>query len=218
MNLTASCIRPSVTWELSCTLRRWTCHSSERKLLEKLLREQAKLTSRMNVMKLRISIDCCRKLRWVTLKKPNIYFNLTSSKFQENIEIDGVCCGCILSDYQRIRCENVCTRLNLKCFSYLYRRDQAELLQEMADSKLDAILIKVACLGLNCADHLGKSISEVQGHLMTLYDKFGCNVCGEGGEYETFTLDCPLFKKRIVMWVHLNDLLFVDNSISFINT
>jgi len=32
-------------------------------------------------------------------------------------------------------------------------------------------------------------------------EKFGLNVCGEGGEYETFTLDCPLFKKRIVMYV-----------------
>jgi diphthine-ammonia ligase len=30
-------------------------------------------------------------------------------------------------------------------------------------------------------------------------EKYGVNVCGEGGEYETFTLDCPLFKKRIVM-------------------
>ena len=27
--------------------------------------------------------------------------------------------------------------------------------------------------------------------------EFGLNVCGEGGEYETFTLDCPLFKKRL---------------------
>lgn len=27
------------------------------------------------------------------------------------------------------------------------------------------------------------------------------NVCGEGGEYETITLDCPLFKKKIVMCV-----------------
>lgn len=24
------------------------------------------------------------------------------------------------------------------------------------------------------------------------------NVCGEGGEYETFVIDCPLFKKRLV--------------------
>ena len=26
-------------------------------------------------------------------------------------------------------------------------------------------------------------------------------MCGEGGEYETLTLDCPLFKKRIVVYV-----------------
>lgn len=25
------------------------------------------------------------------------------------------------------------------------------------------------------------------------------NVCGEGGEYETFVIDCPLFKKRLVI-------------------
>lgn len=28
----------------------------------------------------------------------------------------------------------------------------------------------------------------------------GCNICGEGGEYETLTLDCPLFTHaRIVV-------------------
>ena len=25
------------------------------------------------------------------------------------------------------------------------------------------------------------------------------NICGEGGEYETLTLDCPLFRKKIVL-------------------
>ena len=29
--------------------------------------------------------------------------------------------------------------------------------------------------------------------------QYGLNVCGEGGEYETFTLDCPLFHKKIVV-------------------
>ena len=29
--------------------------------------------------------------------------------------------------------------------------------------------------------------------LFTALRQFGCNVCGEGGEYETLTLDCPLF-------------------------
>lgn len=36
-----------------------------------------------------------------------------------------------------------------------------------------------------------------------LFNKYGVHICGEGGEYETFTLDCPLFKKKIVMWVNL---------------
>ena len=34
---------------------------------------------------------------------------------------------------------------------------------------------------------------ECKIHLMIL--RF--HECGEGGEYETFTLDCPLFKYRI---------------------
>lgn len=32
-----------------------------------------------------------------------------------------------------------------------------------------------------------------------LSEKYGVHVCGEGGEYETFTLDCPLFKKKIIV-------------------
>jgi len=34
------------------------------------------------------------------------------------------------------------------------------------------------------------------------HQRFGFNVCGEGGEYETLTLDCPAFEHaRIVMYV-----------------
>ncbi|XDV42532.1 hypothetical protein PO909_011172 [Leuciscus waleckii] len=32
-----------------------------------------------------------------------------------------------------------------------------------------------------------------------LSEKYGVHICGEGGEYETFTVDCPLFKKKIVI-------------------
>lgn len=38
---------------------------------------------------------------------------------------------------------NRCSRLNLKALAYLWRRDQAELLQEMIDCHIDAIIIKV---------------------------------------------------------------------------
>lgn len=39
-----------------------------------------------------------------------------------------------------------CARLNLVSLAYLWRREQAELLQEMIDCQLDAIIIKVKSL------------------------------------------------------------------------
>ncbi|XP_076639743.1 uncharacterized protein LOC143351759 [Colletes latitarsis] len=132
---------------------------------------------------------------------------LTKVKEKENIE--AVSSGAILSDYQRIRVENVCSRLGLVSLSYLWRREQDDLLKEMIESSVNAVLIKVAALGLE-PRHLGKSISEMQSHLAKIKEKYGVNVCGEGGEYETFTLDCPLFSKSIVIdeyesVVHSND-------------
>jgi diphthine-ammonia ligase len=32
-----------------------------------------------------------------------------------------------------------------------------------------------------------------------LKDKFGFNVCGEGGEYESAVFDCPLFKSKLIL-------------------
>ena len=75
-----------------------------------------------------------------------------------------MCSGAILSDYQRVRVENVCSRLGLVSLSYLWRRDQAELFDEMIDAKVEAILIKVATLGLD-GKHLGLSLSQVRDHL-----------------------------------------------------
>lgn len=92
-----------------------------------------------------------------------------------------------------------CIRLNLVPLAYLWRRDQTELLQEMIDCQVYAILIKVASLGLVPDRHLGKSLRDMQSHLLKMKDKYGLNVCGEGGEYETFTLDCPLFKHKIIV-------------------
>ena len=64
-------------------------------------------------------------------------------KVKTEIGVDAVCVGAILSDYQRVRVENVCLRLGLTPLAFLWRRDQAELLQEMVDTGMESILIKV---------------------------------------------------------------------------
>ncbi|XP_020711460.2 diphthine--ammonia ligase isoform X1 [Athalia rosae] len=137
----------------------------------------------------------------------DLYRLLVKVKERENVE--AVASGAILSDYQRIRVENVCSRLGLVSLSYLWRRDQEDLLREMIECSVNAVLIKVAALGLE-PRHLGKSIAEMQSHLAKMKEKYGLNICGEGGEYETFTLDCPLFIKSVVIdeyesVVHSND-------------
>ncbi len=126
-------------------------------------------------------------------------------------KIEAVSSGAILSTYQKNRVENICKRLDMQSLAYLWNRNQSELLDEMINSKLDAILIKVACMGLKPDKHLGKSISEMKSYLSELESKYGANVCGEGGEYETLTLDCPLFKTKKIsiletqMKIHSND-------------
>ena len=62
----------------------------------------------------------------------------------------------------------------------------------MVDAGLHSILVKVASLGLS-ERHLGKSLAQLQSTLSGLADKYACNACGEGGEYETLTLDGPMF-------------------------
>ncbi|KAI9512204.1 hypothetical protein F5148DRAFT_1164787 [Russula earlei] len=108
----------------------------------------------------------------------------------------GVSVGAILSNYQRVRVEHVCQRLSLIPLCYLWQRDQAELLSEMIAAGMEAVLIKVAGIGLTTG-HLGKTLTEMQPTLTTLNTLYGSHICGEGGEYETLTLDCPLFKRRI---------------------
>lgn len=69
----------------------------------------------------------------------------------------------------------------------------------MISSGMEAIIIKIAAMGLSTKKHLGKSIKELEPEFHRLHKEFGLNVCGEGGEYESFTLNCPIFFKKIVL-------------------
>jgi diphthine-ammonia ligase len=110
-------------------------------------------------------------------------------------EIKGVSCGAILSTYQRLRVENVCNRLGLTPLTYLWQMDRSQLLDELCDHQFEVILVKVAGAGLDPYKHLGKTLSSLKPQLYNLHHKLGLDLCGEGGEYESLVLDCPLFRK-----------------------
>ncbi|XP_062094696.1 uncharacterized protein LOC133800677 isoform X2 [Humulus lupulus] len=114
--------------------------------------------------------------------------------------VGAVSSGAIESDYQRLRVESVCSRLGLVSLAYLWKQDQSLLLQEM-----------VAAMGLDPAKHLGKDLASLSPYLHKLKGLYGINVCGEGGEYETLTLDSPLFVVSFFLsfclWIFYNFLL-----------
>jgi len=105
-------------------------------------------------------------------------------------DVTGVASGAILSTYQRNRVESVCSRLKLNSLAYLWQRDQKELLREMSSCKIKAMIIKIAAMGLHKV-HLGHTTDDLITLLTSLEH---IHPCGEGGEYETFVIDCPLFK------------------------
>ncbi|RPD67264.1 hypothetical protein L227DRAFT_582593 [Lentinus tigrinus ALCF2SS1-6] len=123
-------------------------------------------------------------------------YELLSTVKTNHPHVQGVSVGAILSNYQRVRVEHVCRRLGLTPLCYLWQRDQEELLSEMIEAGMEAVLIKVAGIGLT-TKHLGKTLAQMQPTLLKLNALYGSHICGEGGEYETLTLDCPLFKSRI---------------------
>ncbi|RLE82130.1 MAG: diphthine--ammonia ligase [Thermoprotei archaeon] len=114
---------------------------------------------------------------------------------REEYGIDGVVTGAIRSTYQASRFQKVCWDLGLWCFNPLWLRDEISLLKELLDHNFEAIFTRVAGYPLK-KDLLGKRVDE---RAVEFFKKirYYVNPSGEGGEYETFVLDMPLFKKRV---------------------
>lgn len=125
-------------------------------------------------------------------------YELLQTVVQHHPSVKFVSVGAILSNYQRVRVENVCTRLGLVPLAWLWKQPQIDLLSSMIQNGIQAVIVKVAAMGL-CQEDLGMELPGVLAKMNQISSKLGLNPCGEGGEYETITLDCPLFKQRIVI-------------------
>lgn len=136
-------------------------------------------------------------------------YNLLSDIKDAVPDLEAVSVGAILSSYQRTRVEDVCERLHLVVLSYLWQRDQLELMNEMcsmskcradednSSCKMDARIIKVAAVGLDQTS-LNKSLPEIFPTLTKLNQLYDVHICGEGGEFETMVLDAPFFTKGML--------------------
>lgn len=120
-------------------------------------------------------------------------------KALQEIDIDGVISGAIASEYQRTRIEKICHELGIKSFTPLWHKNEELLLREMVSAGFEIIIVAVAAEGLG-EEWLGRKIDEkCIEELLQLCSEYGINISGEGGEYETFVLDCPLYGKKLIV-------------------
>ena len=118
-------------------------------------------------------------------------------KALSELDIDGIITGAIASNYQRERIDKIADALGLKHLSPIWGRNREELLSEMMDSGMEIIFSAVAAHGLD-KTWLGETLDQERvKRLKNLSEKFGVDMCGEGGEYESLVIDAPWFSKRI---------------------
>lgn len=111
--------------------------------------------------------------------------------------IEGIVSGAVKSNYQLSRIEKICDKLKIKCFSPLWQKDQIELLNDLIENKFEILISAVAGYPLD-DKWIGRKIDNkfIQ-KIKIISKKYGINSAGEGGEYESLVVNCPLFSKKL---------------------
>jgi len=116
---------------------------------------------------------------------------------KDQFQIDGLLHGGIKSKFQKEKFETLCLKFNLVSVAPLWEIEPKIYMNELLDSDFNFIMITVSSDGLD-KQWLGKLILKSDVELLNnLSLKFGFNLNFEGGEAETFVVDCPLFSHPI---------------------
>ena len=118
-------------------------------------------------------------------------------KAKEKYKIETIVTGAIKSVYQKSRIENICRKLNLQCSNPLWHKDEIEYLNDLIKNNFKVIITGVFAYPLE-SSWLGRIIdNKFIGEVQILNKKYKIHPAGEGGEFETFVFDCPLFEKGL---------------------
>ena len=116
---------------------------------------------------------------------------------KQTFSIDGIVTGGLASKFQQENFQQICNKLGLKYYSPSWSVDQMQYMQDLLANNFLIMIVGVSAAGLD-ERWLGRILdSSALNELESLSKKHGFSIAFEGGEAETFVLDCPIFKKRI---------------------
>lgn len=112
-------------------------------------------------------------------------------------DIEGIVHGTISSRFQNDIFRNACSQHALANITPLWNVRPYEYLHMLIDNEFRIKIVSVSAAGLDFS-WLGKDLTrELIGKLAVLSKRYGINISFEGGEAETLTMDCPIFKKKL---------------------
>jgi ABC transporter with metal-binding/Fe-S-binding domain ATP-binding protein len=116
---------------------------------------------------------------------------------KEEYYIEGVYTGALASVYQKSRVDRICDELGLKGVSPMWGIDPRTHLLNLIGAGFEVVITGVAAMGLD-ETWLGRKLDgRMVDELTELQKRYGLHAALEGGEGETFVLDCPLFEKKV---------------------
>ncbi len=117
-----------------------------------------------------------------------------------SLDIEGVIAGAVASVYQADRVRAITGRLGLSLFTPLWHMDAEQLLREVAE-RLDARIVVTAAEGLDESFLGARFDTALIKRLKQVASNHRINIAGEGGEYESLTLNAPFFSRPVTFTV-----------------
>jgi diphthine-ammonia ligase len=113
---------------------------------------------------------------------------------KDKYKITGIVSGALASNYQKTRVDKICKELGLKSFAPFWHIDPEKYLKQIIDLGFKIQIVHVAAEGLS-ESWVGKTINQnFFNKILELNKKYGVHIAGEGGEYETFVINGPIFR------------------------
>ncbi len=116
---------------------------------------------------------------------------------KDEFGVEGVVTGALYSVYQASRVEAICDELGLDCFNPLWQVDEIGYLEELVANKFKIVVVGVFAYPLDASWLMREIDSDFIFDVKQLAEEFQIHPAGEGGEFETFVVNCPLFSREL---------------------
>lgn len=119
------------------------------------------------------------------------------AQVKTSYDVEGIIHGTISSRFQNEIFTKVCAKQGLENVTPLWNVKPYNYLHTLIDNHFHIKIVSVSAMGLD-GSWLGMDLDRKSiAKLDLLSKRYGINLSFEGGEAETLTLDCPIFKKRL---------------------